>query len=481
MTAAGERRRLDHHVAQGVRPRHPRRTRVTPTRASSPTDPDNSMSAIATRGYADVRRLLRPLRHPEQAGVAKAVFQQRPGHQRRRRQAGEGGHRPTGWHVVTPKGLPNRYITSIAIDPKRPSGPCSSPSAATPVGGSRRVPAATRTSSSARATCSCPDERRQVVPQRDRQPARRAGHLGGAAQAPAAGRHRRRRVRVRLRGHQAVDAAVRPARRAAGSAGGQHRAEAGQPEPRGARPVRSRRVDLHVQSGRCPMPRPEPPQPPQVGTVASPGTSSPTPRAGPPPGRRPWTRESPGHGSGTADDAAGQAFDVAGPTGYTDNARRYADLAGGHVPAGTGVRSGRCGWTPRPGTTRSRPRSRTDGGATWSTTRHLLGQERRRARLVAVRRGVPVARRRPCRSASTSPPTSSARPSAARCAPRPAAGTACTSTTSASGPPAEDQTANARPGSPGRAFGGGAVSGYRYRPQFGHGERPRCWYRRWAR
>ena len=69
------------------------------------------------------------------------------------------------------------------------------------------------------------------------------------------------------------------------------------------------------------VPTPDPPQTPEIGTLAKAWdfeadaqgwTADGAPST--------WTRESPGHGTGTAEDASGQAFDVSGPLGYLDNA-----------------------------------------------------------------------------------------------------------------------------------------------------------------
>jgi hypothetical protein len=94
-------------------------TRSHPGNASataSSTDPDNSMSAVAVRGDAayvgfcgqcDTLNKLAPTSEVFQNGLATNV----------------GGTEPPakgtskGWHIVPAKGLPNRYITAIAVDP----------------------------------------------------------------------------------------------------------------------------------------------------------------------------------------------------------------------------------------------------------------------------------------------------------------------------------------------------------------------------
>ncbi|MGZ4488116.1 MAG: choice-of-anchor J domain-containing protein [Nocardioides sp.] len=84
---------------------------------SSTTDPDNSMSAVAVRGnndyvafcgYCDTLNKLVPGRTYFKNGLATNVGGAKP--------AKKGTSQ--GWHVVPAKGLPNRYITSIAVDPR---------------------------------------------------------------------------------------------------------------------------------------------------------------------------------------------------------------------------------------------------------------------------------------------------------------------------------------------------------------------------
>jgi hypothetical protein len=87
------------------------------TATSSATDPDNSMSAVDVQGDAayvafcgqcDTLNKLAPDSNVFRNGLATNV----------------GGDQPAkkgtanGWHVVAAQGLPNRYVTSIAIDPR---------------------------------------------------------------------------------------------------------------------------------------------------------------------------------------------------------------------------------------------------------------------------------------------------------------------------------------------------------------------------
>ncbi len=86
---------------------------------STATDPDNSMSAVDVQGDAayvgfcgqcDTLNKLGPYPNLFQNGLATNVGGD---------QAPEKGT-SKGWHIVSADGLPNRYITSVAIDPRNP-------------------------------------------------------------------------------------------------------------------------------------------------------------------------------------------------------------------------------------------------------------------------------------------------------------------------------------------------------------------------
>ncbi|HEX6874913.1 MAG TPA: hypothetical protein VF165_04575 [Nocardioidaceae bacterium] len=88
-----------------------------PSASSSATDPDNSMSAVDVQGdaayvgfcgHCDTLNKLGPDSNLFRNGLATNVGGD---------QAPEKGT-AKGWHIVAAKGLPNRYITSIAIDPR---------------------------------------------------------------------------------------------------------------------------------------------------------------------------------------------------------------------------------------------------------------------------------------------------------------------------------------------------------------------------
>jgi hypothetical protein len=84
---------------------------------SSASDPDNSMTALATRRNASYVGFCGHCDTLNKLSTNKSIF-------KRGLATNVGGAKPAkagttqGWHVVPAKGLPNRYITSIAIDPK---------------------------------------------------------------------------------------------------------------------------------------------------------------------------------------------------------------------------------------------------------------------------------------------------------------------------------------------------------------------------
>lgn len=86
---------------------------------SSPTDPDNSMSAVDVQGdaayvgfcgHCDTLNKLGPYPDLFKNGIATNVG----GDQAPKKGTSQ------GWHVAAAAGLPNRYITSVAIDPRNP-------------------------------------------------------------------------------------------------------------------------------------------------------------------------------------------------------------------------------------------------------------------------------------------------------------------------------------------------------------------------
>jgi hypothetical protein len=90
-----------------------------PSATATDTDPDNSMSAVDVQGSAayvgfcgqcDTLNKLAPDANVFQNGLATNVGGS----------AAPGKASTSGWHMVPAKGLPNRYITSVAIDPRNP-------------------------------------------------------------------------------------------------------------------------------------------------------------------------------------------------------------------------------------------------------------------------------------------------------------------------------------------------------------------------
>ena len=150
-------------------------------------------------------------------------FAQRPGHQRHARRQGRQAPAPTeNWESFEPEGLPERYITSIQIDPSD-----SRVVYATLGGYSRRwlPPGRARRERAtwAAATSTSPRTRGETFTDVSGEPARHPRELDAGAQRPARRRHQPRRVH--LLGHERRE--LRGARqRAADRAGVHARAQA---------------------------------------------------------------------------------------------------------------------------------------------------------------------------------------------------------------------------------------------------------------
>jgi hypothetical protein len=83
---------------------------------SSATDPDNSMSAVATIGNTSYVGFCGHCDTLNKQFPTKAVFKNGLATNVGGKATPQKG-KAAGWHIVPAKGLPNRYITSIAIDP----------------------------------------------------------------------------------------------------------------------------------------------------------------------------------------------------------------------------------------------------------------------------------------------------------------------------------------------------------------------------
>lgn len=81
------------------------------------TDPNNSMSAVATRGNASYVGYCGQCDTLNKLNTDSTVFRNGLATNVGGSKAPKAGT-TKGWHIVDPKGLPNRYITSIAIDPQ---------------------------------------------------------------------------------------------------------------------------------------------------------------------------------------------------------------------------------------------------------------------------------------------------------------------------------------------------------------------------
>ena len=333
--------------------------------ASSSADPDNSMSAITTRrnatyvgfcGYCDTLNKLSTTASLFRNGLATNV-------------GGSGAPAAgtaAGWHVVKPEGLPNRYITSIAIDPKDQK------TVYVTLGGYTRrwlPPGAVG------------DANAQIG----------RGHLFVSHDA---GRHFRD-ISGNLPDSPASWVTVRRHQLLVGTDVGAFASGARgtrQSDPRFARfaglpaaPVSSiqlkpdnpnvavlalfgRGVWTYTFTKKYPVPDNPGPQVPTVDTVvkswdfeadAQGWTAEGAPST--------WTREQPGHGSGTAEDADGFAFDVAGPLNYLDNADTTLTSPATAVPSGTGVLRWSMRLDTEGGFDPVTAQVSTDGGTTWST------------------------------------------------------------------------------------------------------------------
>lgn len=343
-----------------------------PDASPTATDPANSMSAIATRRNATYVGFCGQCDTLNKLSTSKTVF-------RNGLATNVGGSKAPaagtvdGWHIVKPKGLPNRYITSIAIDPKDQK------TVFVTLGGYTR---------------------RWLPPGAvgDANPRIGRGHLfvshdagrhfadvtGNLPDSPASW--------VTLRGKQLL-VGTDVGAFASGPRG------AKQSDPRFARlgglpaaPVASiqlkpnnpnvavlalfgRDVWTYTFSRKLPIPDTHAPEPPSVGTVVQSwdfeaDAQGWTTGGGP----TTWTRESPGHGSGTADDDAGNAFDVAGPLGYVDNVDATVTSPAVTVPAGEGVIEWSMRLDTEAGYDPVAVEVSTDGGSTWSSLGSYSGQ-----------------------------------------------------------------------------------------------------------
>jgi hypothetical protein len=88
-----------------------------PTATSTATDPDNSLTAVATRGDATYVGFCGQCDTLNRLVDSGSVFQNGLATNVGGKQKGEAGT-ANGWHIAPAKGLPNRYITNIAVDPK---------------------------------------------------------------------------------------------------------------------------------------------------------------------------------------------------------------------------------------------------------------------------------------------------------------------------------------------------------------------------
>ncbi len=302
---------------------------------SSATDPDNSMSAVGVRGAAayvgfcghcDTLNKLSTSRTLFKRGLATNVGGS----------TGPAKGSAQGWHIVAAKGLPNRYITSIAIDPRDRSH------VFVTLGGYTRrwlPPGAVG------------DANAQIG----------TGHLfvsrdggrsfrdltGNLPDSPA--------TWVTLRGSQLL-VATDVGAFASGPRGARVKAPefaplAGLPAAPvasiGLRPGHSKTAVLAL-FGRgvwtyqfkrgIPVPNgPAPAPTPTIGQVYQAWDFEDGAQGWSADGLPPWTEGTPGHGDGSAQADAGQAWAISGPTGYLDNMDTSLASPPLSVPAGSTV------------------------------------------------------------------------------------------------------------------------------------------------
>ena len=287
------------------------------TATSSATDPDNSMSAVDVQGDAayvgfcgqcDTLNKLGPDSTVFKNGLATNIGgDQAP-------QTGTG----QGWHIVAAAGLPNRYITSVAVDPRNPRN------VFVTLGGYTRrwVPPGAVGDTNAQLGVG------HVFRSTDAG-ASFTDVTGNLPDVPA--------TWVELRGDQLL----------VGTDVGAFAAQTGGAYASTAKyaplqdlpnvPVSSialkpgdpntaviaafgRGVWTYSFTTKLPVPLEPPPTPtPTVGQAYATYDFNADAAGWTTSGLPGWQRGTPGHGTGTADDPAGSAFAVAGPTGYLDN------------------------------------------------------------------------------------------------------------------------------------------------------------------
>ena len=282
---------------------------------SSATDPDNSMSAVATIGatsYVGFCGHCDTLNKPfSTTAVFKNGLATNVGGKLTPRKG-----TTRGWHVVPAKGLPNRYITSIAIDPSRrtrifvtlggytrrwvPPGVTGDTNSRLGTGNLYRSVDGGRTFT--KWSANLPDTTATWVTVRDRQLL--VGTDVGAFASNATGARRSPKF-ARMRGlprSPVSSITLKP--------NNHNKAVVAQ---------FGRGVWTYLFDRKVPTPSAGTPSAPVMGTPVATYSFEPGAQGWTTAGTPTWQRGTPGHGSGTQEDASGNAFAISGLTGYVDN------------------------------------------------------------------------------------------------------------------------------------------------------------------
>ena len=283
---------------------------------STASDPDNSMSAVAVRGAAayvgfcgqcDTLNKLGPTPNLFKNGLATNVG---------------GSVAPQkgttkGWHIVAAQGLPNRYITSLAVDPRNvknvfvtlggytrrwlPPGAVGDANAQIGTGHVFRSTDGGQTFTDV--TGNLPDSPASWVELRGDQllvatdVGAFASQTGGAYASPT----------------------FAPLKDLPATAVSSIALKPGDPNT-AVVAIFGRGVWTYSFKNKLPVPVTPPPAPaPSVGTAYGLWDFESGTQAWTAAGTTTWTRGTPGHGAGAAENPSGQAFSISGPTGYLDN------------------------------------------------------------------------------------------------------------------------------------------------------------------
>ena len=302
---------------------------------SSATDPDNSMSAVATIGNASYVGFCGHCDTLNKMGPGKTLFRNGLATNVGGSVRGAKGT-SAGWHVVPAKGLPNRYITSVAVDPKNTDRvfvtlggytrrwlpPGAVGDANKQIGEGHLFRSADGGRTFVDVTGNLPDSPATWVAIRGRQLL-----VGSDVGAFASNR---KAVTDRTPTFAPLeDVPAGPVSSIALEPGNPNRAVLA---------LFGRGVWTYDFDQRLPVPPdPGPVTLPEVGAPFASYDFETGDQGWTSTGVPPWQLGSPGHGADAADDGAGQAWAVSGPTGYIDNADTTLDSPEVTATAGDAV------------------------------------------------------------------------------------------------------------------------------------------------